>query len=180
MKFREVTLPDGQRFQVPQGIQRIDSSSTHGWQVRHKGTKLFSDGETHDPRQSLINAVSELQARMTAEPTFRTFNQTAATNKTSDLPSGISGPIVRKRPDRALSASLSVLLPRFGRKSEIRSVYIGTPNTYTKARYLSALEQCVVMRSDAVRQYEQEANNAHLASVASLRAALKALRAHQR
>lgn len=179
MKSREVTLPGGQRFQVPQGIQRIDSSSTHGWQVRYQGTKLFSDGESHDPRLSLINAMSELLARMSAKSAYTSLKQTSSTSKTSDLPAGISGPIVRNRPNRAPTAGLSVLLPRFGGKSEIRSIYIGTPNTYTAEKYLVALEKGVALRDAAVKRYEQDARKAHLAAQAFLRAELKALRADQ-
>lgn len=176
MKTREVTLPDGQRFQVPQGIQRIDSPSTHGWQVRYQGTKLFSDGESHDPRLSLINAVSELLARMSTHPAYPTLKQTSSKGKTSDLPAGISGPIVRNRPDRAPTAGLSVSLPRFGKKSEIRNIYIGTPNTYTAEKYLAALDKCVALRTESVKRHEQEAHKAYLASLTSLKATLKALR----
>ena len=43
MKFRKVKLISNQEFMVPQGIQRIDTKSTHGWQVRYHGTKYFSD-----------------------------------------------------------------------------------------------------------------------------------------
>ena len=43
MKTRKVTIYSGKTFTVPQGIQRIDTTSTHGWQVRYAGTKLFSD-----------------------------------------------------------------------------------------------------------------------------------------
>ena len=43
MKIREVVIFTGQKFSVPQGIQRIDHRATHGWQLRYGGTKLFSD-----------------------------------------------------------------------------------------------------------------------------------------
>lgn len=178
MKFREVTLPDGQRFQVPQGIQRIDSQSTHGWQVRYQGTKLFSDGEAADARRALINAISELVARMTSAPAPVTLKQTAGANKTSDLPAGISGPIVRNRAGRLPSAGLSVLLPRFSGKSEIRSIYIGTPRTYTVNKYLSAVEKGLALRANAIERYEQDARKAHSASITVLRAQLKTLRAN--
>ena len=46
MKQRNVTIFSGKAFTVPQGIQRIDTASTHGWQVRYQGTKFFSD---HSP-----------------------------------------------------------------------------------------------------------------------------------
>ena len=38
MKTRDVAIFSGHRFAVPQGIQRIDTKSTHGWQVRYHGT----------------------------------------------------------------------------------------------------------------------------------------------
>ena len=44
MKVRDVVIFSGERFEVPQGIQRIDHRATHGWQLRYGGTKLFSDG----------------------------------------------------------------------------------------------------------------------------------------
>ena len=43
MKFRDVVIFTGKKFTIPQGIQRIDTRATHGWQVRYGGTKLFSD-----------------------------------------------------------------------------------------------------------------------------------------
>ena len=44
MKTRSVVIYTGERFEVPQGIQRIDHRSTHGWQLRYAGTRLYSDG----------------------------------------------------------------------------------------------------------------------------------------
>ena len=46
MKFREVAIFNGDVYQVPQCVQRIDTRATHGWQLRYGGTKLFSD---HSP-----------------------------------------------------------------------------------------------------------------------------------
>ena len=43
MNTRDVVIFSGERFVVPQCIQRIDHLSTHGWQLRYGGTKLFSD-----------------------------------------------------------------------------------------------------------------------------------------
>ena len=43
MNTRDVTIFSGERFEVPPCIQRIDHLSTHGWQLRYGGTKLFSD-----------------------------------------------------------------------------------------------------------------------------------------
>jgi len=43
MNTRDVVIFSGERFVVPQCIQRIDHLSTHGWQLRYGGTKLYSD-----------------------------------------------------------------------------------------------------------------------------------------
>lgn len=176
MKFREVTLADGQRLQVPQGIQRIDSKSTHGWQVRYQGTKLFSDGKPGDPKQSLALAIKELLTRIKTAPSALTLKQDPSANKSSDLPSGISGPIVRERPGRAPVAELSVLLPRFGGKAQTKNVYIGSQNTYTPDKYRAALAKCLDMRSEAATLYERDAAKAQQAALGALRAQLRTLR----
>ena len=45
-RCREDISPDGKQHAVPRHINRIDSDSTHGWQVRYAGrSKLFSDGK---------------------------------------------------------------------------------------------------------------------------------------
>ena len=179
MKSRKVTLPSGQSFQVSQGIQRIDSASTHGWQVRYQGTKLFSDGESADAQRSLANATRELATRISAMPPPTGLKQGPSVNKTSDLPAGISGPIVRQRTGRALVAVLSVLLPRFGMQAEIKTVHIGSENTYTVEKYLHALARSTEMRAAAVKRYEQDAQQAHHSTLVQLRKQAQALRTHR-
>jgi hypothetical protein len=176
MKFRQVTLPSGQAFQVPQGVQRIDSQSTHGWQVRNQGSKFFSDGPHGDPQNSLVNAMHELLARITSMPAPSALNPRPSANKTSDLPSGISGPIVRERPGRPMIAELSVLLPRFGREAEHKKIYIGSENTYTPDKYREALAKSIEIRTQAVDRYERAAAKARRASVADLRTQLNSMR----
>lgn len=177
MKFREVTLADGQLYNVPQGIQRIDSKSTHGWQVRYQGTKLFSDGKLADPKQSLSLAIRELLTRIKTTPSPLTLKQDPSANKSSDLPSGISGPIVRERAGRAPVAELSVLLPRFGGKAQTKNVYIGSQNTYNEDKYRAALAKCLDLRSRAASQYEKEAAKAQQQALGALREQLRQLRA---
>lgn len=178
MKFRKATLPSGQTFDVPQGIQRIDSKSTHGWQVRYQGTKLFSDGESADAQQSLAKAIKELLARHAAAPPAlgRVAKGTPSTHKTSDLPAGISGPILRTRPGRAMIAELSVALPRLGLQPRIKSIYIGSQNTYTEARYLAALAKGIELRKAALESYEQDALKAHRQGIKALKLELSSLR----
>ena len=45
MNFRPVKTACGHRFKVPERIQRIDSDSTHGWQLRYgrMPSEFFSD-----------------------------------------------------------------------------------------------------------------------------------------
>lgn len=173
MKFRDVVIFNGQPFSVPQGIQRIDTRATHGWQVRYGGTKLFSD---HTPdgsgaKASLERAKQELARRIANMPAPSLLQKNPSESKTSDLPVGISGPIVRQRKgSRVRSCSFSVLLPRYGMAPRCSSVYIGTENTYTVERYHAALEKAAAMRREAEQVYE-------LAATKAKRAAAKVLMA---
>lgn len=176
MKFRTITLASGRSFEVPQGIQRIDSKSTHGWQVRYQGTKLFSDGESADAQQSLVNAIAELLARIATTPPTLATKTAPSANKTSDLPSGISGPIVRNRPGRTPIAELSILLPRLGKPHQIKSVYIGNQNNYTEDKYRAALAKGIELRQGALARYEQDTHKAHMQAIKALRATLTSLR----
>jgi hypothetical protein len=163
MKVRDVTIFTGERFEVPQGIQRIDSYATHGWQLRYGGTKLFSD---HTPDGSgasaaLIHATKELLNRIAKLPAPSRLQRAPSGNKTSDLPVGISGPIVRQRARTGVrDCSLSVSLPRFGGTAIRRSVYIGTENTYTVERYQLALAKAVALREKAEAAYQRAATKA--------------------
>ena len=66
MKVRDVVIFSGERFEVPQGIQRIDHRATHGWQLRYGGTKLFSDhsSDGSGARAALEAAKRELVRRI--------------------------------------------------------------------------------------------------------------------
>jgi hypothetical protein len=161
MKTRHVTIFSGHAFEVPQSIQRIDHRATHGWQLRYGGTKLFSDGLPADgsrAAESLARATKELMRRINTMPAPSLLQRAPSASKTSSLPVGISGPIVRLRRGSALrDCSLAVLIPRFGQKPLRRSVYIGTENTYTVERFHEALEKAVAMRAAAVEAYEKAA-----------------------
>lgn len=172
MKFRDVVIFSGKKFTVPQGIQRIDTRSTHGWQVRYGGTKFFSD---HTPdgsgaKASLEVATKELLRRIAQLPAPSLLQRNPSGHKTSNLPVGISGPIVRQRAgSNVRSCSFSVLLPQFGSAPRCSSVYIGTENTYSVERYHAAVEKAVEMRREAEASYE-------LAATRAKRAAAKVLR----
>jgi hypothetical protein len=177
MKVKKVAIFSGDVFDVPQGIQRIDSTSTHGWQVRYQGTKMFSDGLPADGSgagRALVKATRELLARIAAMPAPVALQRTPSAHKTSNLPSGISGPIVRTRAgSNEQSASLSVLLPQFGGIPKCTSVYIGNPNTYTVARYRAAVRKAITLRQEAEVAYELAATKARRKAARGMRAALR-------
>jgi len=171
MKFRDVVIFNGKPFKVPQGIQRIDTRATHGWQVRYGGTKLFSD-HTRDgsgAKASLELAKAELARRIAELPAPTLLQKRPSDSKASGLPVGISGPIVRQRVgSQVRSASLSVLMPRWGQAPRCSSVYIGTENTYTVERFQAALAKAVAMRQAAEEAYERDATEAKRASAEAL------------
>ncbi|MDO9091798.1 MAG: hypothetical protein Q8R98_08975 [Rubrivivax sp.] len=160
MKFRTVTIFSGHVFEVPQSVQRIDHRATHGWQLRYGGTKLFSDhsNDGSGAAESLRLATKELLKRIASLPAPSLLQRGPSANKSNNLPVGISGPIVRQRRGSVLrDCSLAVLIPRYGDKPQRRSIYIGTENTYTVARFKAALARAVEMRAEAVAAYEAAA-----------------------
>ncbi|MBK9133250.1 MAG: hypothetical protein IPM15_02520 [Betaproteobacteria bacterium] len=176
MKTRQVTLFSGQTFTVPQGIQRLDAPSTHGWQVRYQGTKFFADGSADGSgaARSLAAATRELLHRIATLPAPVVLKRGPSANKRSGLPAGISGPIVVQRgSSRVRSAVLSVLLPRFGGTPQLKSIYIGTENTYTQKKYRAALARAVLLRTEAVERYEAAATRERRRSASALRKQLR-------
>lgn len=167
MKFRAVTLFNGQVFQVPSCVQRIDHRTTHGWQLRYGGTKLFSDfsSDGSGAAQSLALATRELMRRIATQPGPSRLQAGAGRAKSSDLPVGISGPVVRTRRGGQLrDCSLAVLIPRFGQPPQRRTVYIGTENTYTPDRFEAALARAVAMRRAAEQAYRRAETSARRAA----------------
>jgi hypothetical protein len=177
MKFREIELFNGQTFQVPQSVQRIDHRATHGWQLRYGGTKLFSDHTTDGSgaAESLRLATKELLKRIATMPAPSRLQRGPSQNKTSDLPVGISGPVVRqRRGGRVRDCSLAVLIPRFGAPPRRRSVYIGTENTYTAARFHAALARAIEMRTAAEEAYRAAETRAKRSEARALKVPRKA------
>ena len=177
MKIKEVTLFNGEHFKVPQGIQRLDDRSTHGWQVRYQGTRMFSDHsqDGSGAERALALAVAELLHRIATLPAPVNLQRSPSAGKTSDLPAGISGPIMRTHKRSSLrTAHLSVLLPQYGRPARCTSVYIASENTYTAARFEQALRKALQRRHQAEAAYEAAATRARRAAAGPMRAALKA------
>jgi hypothetical protein len=171
MKFRDVVIFNGKKFSVPQGIQRIDTRATHGWQVRYGGTKLFSDytSDGSGARESLQRAQKELARRIATLPAPSMLQKQPSGSKSSGLPVGVSGPIFRQRGARVRSCSFSVLLPQYGQPPRCSSVYIGTENTYSAERYQEALEKAVALRREAEEAYERAATKAKRADAKVLK-----------
>lgn len=174
MKTREVTTATGERFTVPQGIQRLDSGSTRGWQVRYQGTKYFADG-VPGAQKALEAATRELLKRIATLPAPVVLKRAPSPRKRSGLPAGISGPlVVRKGDSEYQSAVLAVLVPRFGQKNEIKRIHIGTPSTYTRARYRAALAKAIEIRAEGLARYEADATRARRKAATEMKKALKA------
>ena len=179
MKFREVVIFNGDTYQVPQCVQRIDTRATHGWQLRYGGTKLFSDHSANGSgaAESLEKATRELLKRIAALPAPSLLQRGPSQNKANDLPVGISGPVVRQRAKSLVrDCSLSVLIPRFGQKPQRRSIYIGTENTYTVSRFDAALERAGALRSAAEAAYELATTRHKRAQARALKQAMKQAR----
>lgn len=183
MKTRPVTIYNGEQFQVPQGIQRIDTHNTHGWQVRYQGTRFFSD-RPGTATQSLEAATRELLQRIATMPAPSLLQKHPSAHKSSDLPPGISGPIlVPARPGsrkRTASAVLSVLLPRYGQSPRVKSIYIGTERTYTDERFERALEKAMQMRAEVEERYEAQATRDRRQKARALRTELHQARQARR
>jgi len=174
MRFRSVAIFSGETFQVPASIQRIDTRATHGWQVRYGSkedlTKIFSD-HTNDgsgAAASFEKAVAELHRRIKRLPAPTGLRTRPHSTKTSDLPTGISGPALRNGSSPGKTPyycfQVSVPLPNGGNTT--RAVYIGTENTKTEEREAAALEKAIQVREQAVRKYELAATRTKRADAA--------------
>jgi hypothetical protein len=175
MKFRDISIFTGKKFAVPQNIQRIDSKSTHGWQVRYQGTKMFSDhsADGSGASQALVMAANELVNRIAKLPVPPSLRTAPSASKTSTLPRGISGPVVRSRAgSKVRSCNFSVLLPRFGQAPSCRTVYIASESTYNVARYKAALVKAIALRKEAEETYERAAARAKRKAAAQMKAIL--------
>lgn len=176
MKTRIVTIATGEQFTVPQGIQRLDSNSTRGWQVRYQGTKYFADGAV-GPQVALESATRELLHRIATLPAPVRIRHSPSPAKSSDLPAGISGPLLVSKPGSEVrSAVLSVSVPRFGKVAQTKQVHIGTSQTYTKTKFRAALARAIAIRTEGTALYEVAATKAKRKAAAGLKTALREAR----
>jgi hypothetical protein len=176
MKTREVTTATGETFTVPQGIQRLDSATTRGWQVRYHGTKYFADGSA-GAAKALQGATKELLRRIADMPAPVGLRREPSPAKGSSLPAGISGPIViGKEGLGSRSAVLSVSVPRFGKPNQTKKVHIGTDQTYTKTRFRQALAKAIEIRTESLALYEAAATQSKRKAATAMKKALHATR----
>lgn len=163
MKYRDVVIFSGHRFQVPEHIQRLDSKNTRAWQLRYGKWKTFSDhtADGSGAEAALAAAIEELHKRIDRLPAPTGLKQENSSSKNNDLPVGISGPVSRTRKGRRVSEyNFGVTIPRFGDKPTTANVYIGTENTMTDERYEVALAKAVDIRKKAERAFQAAATKA--------------------
>ncbi len=173
MKFRKVTIFSGTTFRVPEGIVRLDTDSTHGWQLRYGNgkTEMFSDhsSDGSGAGRALKLAKAALHQRIQKLPAPTGLMTQPRAFKSSDLPVGISGPAERIRSGRNTAYyTFQVSVPRPDVGSTTRTVYIGTANTFTPEREAQALEKAIAMRDAAVRAYKAATTKAKRADSAKL------------
>jgi hypothetical protein len=138
---------------------------------------MFSDG-SDAPAKALAAATKELVHRISEYPAPVRLQRGPSASKNSSLPPGISGPIVQAATvKRGRSASLSILIPRFGQPSSMRTVYIASESTYTPRKFKVALAKAIELRCQAEQSYQLAATRARRKEVSALKAAARALSA---
>ncbi len=85
MKYREVVIFSGHRFQVPEHIQRLDTRNTRAWQLRYGKWKTFSDhtADGSGAAAALAAAIEELRRRIERLPAPTGLRQENSSSKTT-------------------------------------------------------------------------------------------------
>lgn len=167
LALRRIRITGVGVFDVPTHVVRIDSTkrtgATHGWQVRFKGTKMFSDGLFGDDAGNSLRAAKTYLTRVfvppaTPFPPLRT--REAAGRK--QVPLGVPGLSLRwaqkeKRNARQLYIQVGVPVPARGRKTVHRNVnvYVATDGTLTDSHLRRALQRAVDLRGRVDRLYQR-------------------------
>lgn len=169
MNYRAYVIFSGETFLVPEHIQRIEihptetGGATYGWQVRYGNDEpIFGDhsADGSGAEASLLAATEELLRRIHTHEAPSGLRKTISASKNSDLPPGISGPIVRppeKR--RVVQYYFGISIPRFGQRPTNTTVYIGTENT-AEQRYDKALAKAIQVRNRAEVAFQIAATEA--------------------
>ena len=157
---RVIAVPGWGKAEVPRYVVRIDTPSTHGWQLRYQSPfKMFSDGvvsKAGTPWASLkvvVNALAEIYAGM------RPRLQSVETRR-KKVRTGVVGirRVVRLRRGRNVEEHyFTVSHPQAG--TPARNIYIGTENTVTKARIQMAAERAKKLRAKLVKDFLKTYND---------------------
>jgi hypothetical protein len=178
-RLRSIVTPAGEVYICPPMLRRMDqkAKSTVGWIVRGKGggSTFFSDGKFGSAYAAYLAALEHLRLIHESE---RASDASALRRrsgaKASELPYGISGPVVRKdRQYGHLIACLLCRIPIFGKPEKLKWLYIGNENTYTEAKYWAVLERAKAMRARALAEYRRAAREASLLTVRAVEGAAK-------
>lgn len=157
MKPRTMCLSSGAVMEVPPYVYRVETPQACGWQMRYGVPSLyFADARTDTglPGDSLALARQALLDRIRRIPPTGRVQSAPSISKKSNLPVGISGPIVRRRKGCGVEeVILSVNLRTFKGKSRTVSIYLGTRNTYTPERFERALQRAVDLRAKHEAEY---------------------------
>lgn len=174
-RLRSVSTPAGEVYICPPMLRRIDqkAKSTFGWIVRRLdgGSIFFSDGKFGSAYAAYIAALERLRSMHESERASDALAlRRRKGGKASELPDGISGPVVRKdRKYDHLIAYLLCRIPIFGKKEKLKWLYIGNENTYTETKYWAVLERAKEMRARALAEYRSAAREASLLTVQAVK-----------
>lgn len=154
-------------FVVPRHIVRIDideidKRGTHGWQVRYRGTKFFSDTSNTDKDVTPITALSEAIKYLANKYDGQSapIRKIEFDNKLEKT--GASGVrIVRKLNKRDFEeVYVEVSHPEHGKSA--KKFYVGTANTATQARMDKVLEEAKKYRQVMVSMHIEMRKNQSL------------------
>ena len=163
MQTRRHTIFSGRTFTVPTYIVRLDSTRSHGWQLRLGRWKMYSDhsNDGSGAARALKEAKEELALRLARLPAKTGLRTEVSAAKGNDLPLGLSGPHARTRADKAgTQYYVQVTYPVFGGKNVNRSIYVATENTLNKEKWERALERAMRLRASGVRAFKIAATKA--------------------
>lgn len=154
-------------FTVPRHVVRIDIETgiraTHGWQVRYRGTKFFSDGiqadKSRTPKSALALAIAYL-ARIYVGQSVPMATSERASKGEKVRKAGVR--ICRRLNRRDFEeVYVEVCHPQYGKAAT--RLYVGTANTATRDRLNAMLERAYVLRDKLVSEHlalrEQESRH---------------------
>lgn len=157
VKAREQEV-NGRLYKVPTNVSRVDSATTHGWQCRFKASpslnKFFSDSKYGGTQLAFIEARNYAQRNRPLPGT---------SYKKSDVLRE-----VRRVPKGSNTGSHFIEVPAIVWGQAPKRFYIGTDNTYTKARQRKAMSEARAFRKTQVAAHAQHVKELRCKSEAAL------------